>query len=125
MSRDFFINIFYESAQVQTLLLSDFCSGLCAQKYYRFGFGSGFTDFKILKIRVRFRFNDLKFKRFRGRILSSSLSLFAIVIGHVHVKSLIWYSMLIAIVKLYRRFVIVHESRRKNIDDFKIVAASC
>ena len=60
-----FLSIFFsESAQVQTLLLNDFCSGLCTQNII----GSSSVQVhlhKILKVRVRFRFNDLKFKRFR------------------------------------------------------------
>ena len=60
-----FLSIFFsESAQVQTLLLNDFCSGLCTQNII----GSSSVRVhlhKILKVRVRFRFNDLKFKRFR------------------------------------------------------------
>ena len=59
---EIFINIFQESAQVQTLLLNDFCSGFCTQNII----GSvRVHEHKILKVRVRFRFNDLKFKRFR------------------------------------------------------------
>ena len=57
---EIFINIFYESAQIQTLLLNDFCSGLCPQNII----GSGSVRVhlhKILKVRVRFRFTDLKY----------------------------------------------------------------
>ena len=46
------------------MLQNDFCSGLCTQNII----GSGSVQvhrFEILKVRVRFRFNDLKFKRFR------------------------------------------------------------
>ena len=57
---EIFINIFLKLAQVQTLLLNDFCLELCPQNII----GSGSVRVhlhKILKVGVRFRFTDVKY----------------------------------------------------------------